>query len=280
MLALLIDSRHKWWFVATLALGALAVWLHGFLGRHVSGGLRGGSAVGLWYGIVGSLLMLFAGALAAHRRLPVRRWIGSRQTWLRAHIWIGLLSVVVILCHGNYALGGPLTVALWIVLGITILSGVFGLLLQAILPRLITTHIYAEGPFEQIPHLCDLMCRDCDESIEAALGNKELTPLGAQELRNLHTRVRHFLHRDYDARSSLASPIEAEAIFAPVREHPDVKPLGETVDRLQRLCEERRQLAEQARLHRLLHVWLMIHIPITIALLVLGVVHAVMSVYW
>ena len=57
-------------------------------------------------------------------------------------------------------------------------------------------------------------------------------------------------------------------------------PLSHSIDRLERLCVERRQLGEQARLHFWLHVWLFLHIPITVVLLVLGTIHAVMSVYW
>jgi hypothetical protein len=54
----------------------------------------------------------------------------------------------------------------------------------------------------------------------------------------------------------------------------------EQVTELQRLCDERRQLAEQERLHRLLHGWLLVHIPLSAVLLVLGVAHAVMSLYY
>src|SRR5205823_14091579 len=77
VVALLIDSAHRRWIAVTLALAVVAVGLHGLLGLDTPGGLTGGSTVGLWYGLVGSALMIFAGLLSAHRRLPVRRWLGS-----------------------------------------------------------------------------------------------------------------------------------------------------------------------------------------------------------
>ena len=46
---------------------------------------------------------------------------------------------------------------------------------------------------------------------------------------------------------------------------------------LEGICEERRQLAVQKRLHLWLHTWLMVHVPISFALLVLTAVHAVLS---
>jgi hypothetical protein len=46
---------------------------------------------------------------------------------------------------------------------------------------------------------------------------------------------------------------------------------------LEGICEERRQLALQKKLHLWLHTWLMVHVPLSFALLVLTAVHAVLS---
>jgi hypothetical protein len=46
---------------------------------------------------------------------------------------------------------------------------------------------------------------------------------------------------------------------------------------LESICEEARQLERQEKLHHLLHGWLLIHIPLSYALLLLSAVHAVMT---
>jgi hypothetical protein len=46
---------------------------------------------------------------------------------------------------------------------------------------------------------------------------------------------------------------------------------------LEGICEERRQLMLQKKLHLWLHMWLMVHVPLSFALLVLTAVHAVLS---
>ena len=46
---------------------------------------------------------------------------------------------------------------------------------------------------------------------------------------------------------------------------------------LEGICEERRQLMVQRKLHLWLHTWLMVHVPLSFALLVLTAVHAVLS---
>jgi hypothetical protein len=283
---LLLDSTQRLWFRGTLALAVLAVALRIFLGWDVPGGLTGGTAAGLWYGVLGALLMILAGLLSAHRRLsavrslPLRRWIGSRQTWMRIHLWLGTLSVVFILCHSGWHLGGPLEIALWIVLAVTILSGFVGLAVQNILPTLITARISAEAPYEQIPHLCDAMRRTADEAVEQALLHSPGEPSTRKELQALYDRVRPFLLPHFDRSSPLADPVRAASLFGAVRSLPGMDAHAGLLSRLQGMCDERRQLGEQARLHLWLHLWLLAHIPITVALLVLGVAHAVTAVYW
>lgn len=46
---------------------------------------------------------------------------------------------------------------------------------------------------------------------------------------------------------------------------------------LEDMCEERRQLGVQRKLHLWLHTWLMVHVPLSFALLALTAVHAVLS---
>lgn len=50
-----------------------------------------------------------------------------------------------------------------------------------------------------------------------------------------------------------------------------------TLSDLEDICDEARQLARQEQLHRWLHGWLLIHIPLSLALILLGSVHALMA---
>jgi len=46
---------------------------------------------------------------------------------------------------------------------------------------------------------------------------------------------------------------------------------------LENVCEEERQLLCQERMHRVLHGWLLIHVPLSFTLMALAVVHIIMS---
>jgi hypothetical protein len=279
----LLDHRHKPWIVATGIVAVAATALYVWLDSRSLNPLRGGSTVGLWYGIIGSALMIFAGLLSALRKVPAWWWIGSRQAWLRGHIWLGLLSVVFIACHAHARFGGGFVErALWIVLAAVIGSGIFGLVIQQFLPRWLAQRCADEAPYEQIPYLCRILRGKADAAVD------EVAPLPADEgtfgseLRVFHERhVRPFLAVPMPRASVLREEQRAASVFDGLRKRLDLSGAGATVlaatDRLEELCRDRRQLAEQERLHHWLHGWLLMHIPLSVALLVLGVAHAVMS---
>ena len=49
---------------------------------------------------------------------------------------------------------------------------------------------------------------------------------------------------------------------------------------LESICEEERQLNRQRKLYLLMHTWLVIHVPLSVALVVLGGVHAVVALLY
>jgi hypothetical protein len=91
--------------------------------------------------------------------------------------------------------------------------------------------------------------------------------------------VRPYLAPSAHGRSPLAGLTSAANLFAQWR---TVMPAGlhGALQELEALCGERRALAAQARLHHWLHLWLHLHVPLTLVLAVLGVLHVVMSLYY
>jgi hypothetical protein len=273
-------------------LAAAALALYWWLSARTPGGLSGGSIAGLWYGIIGSALMIYAGLLSALRKVPAWWWIGSRKVWLRGHIWLGLLSGVFILCHSGFHWGGLLERILWVVFALTLLTGIFGLFLQQFLPRAMTMRIASEGPYEQIPHLCKIMARRADRlmasawevDVKGTVMNIAASQMGigakVQLQEFYESQVLPFLSGPYRRSALLAKPLQAENAFARLKLLPGLTEVKGQIEELELLCDERRQLAEQERLHHVLHGWLLFHVPLSVALLVLGVAHAVVSIYY
>lgn len=279
---MLIDSAHSFWIRVTLVIGLAALGLYALVYWLTPGGLTGGSLVGLGYGLAGTALLIGAGLLSAHRHLPRWwYWLGPRKLWLRAHIWLGLLAGVLILCHSGFRWGGPLEVLLWIILLIVLGTGVLGLALQQVLPRMLTTRITAEAPYEQIPHLCDVLCQKADALIEKTRQDKLVDAALREGLVSFHeSTIRPYLAHERRQRAEMDDRERASVLFGHVRKLPGAAAVESVLADLESYCDERRSYAEQERLHLLLHGWLLVHVPLSVSLLVLGLAHAIVSLWY
>ncbi|MGD0403204.1 MAG: hypothetical protein ABSB66_08405 [Candidatus Acidiferrales bacterium] len=292
-----IDRTHQKWLAASLIIFSVATAVYAVYATHSPAGPSGGSPVGLAFGIVGSAFMLFAGLLAARKKLPVWR-LGRAQTWMRGHLWLGLLSLPLILFHGGFRFGGPLTSVLMVLLIIVVASGLFGAALQHYMPNVMTAEVSKETIFEQIDHVRAGLIAETDEMFAAAVGSGSspgtkqsarsavaigqtiaLAPEAALPLSAFYVNeMRPFLQKQKGGPQNqpLADATTARTVFAELRRllPPEAY---DTVKRFEEICDEERQLRRQARLHHWLHGWLMLHIPLSFALLLLGCVHAVMA---
>ena len=270
------------WIGATLTLGLVAFALYLYFCATTPGGLTGGSLVGMWYGIVGSGLMVYAGLLSALRKVPSWWWLGSRKVWLRGHIWLGLLSGLFLLCHSGFRWGGPLEVALWVVVILTLATGVLGLALAARRPAVCCGRASPARPPMSRSRTCATSCATRPMRRSAGiLADQSLSPVARQNVEQFHQeKLRPFLHSRYDRSSPLASPLQAELIFARLRKLADEGPIQQQLSQLESFCDERRQWGQQERYHFWLHSWLLVHVPLSVLVLVLGTAHVVASLYY
>jgi hypothetical protein len=112
----------------------------------------GGTPVGLWFGAISLAIFIFAILLSLRKKIPLWR-VGTVQRWLRAHIWLTVLTIPLVILHSGFRLGGPMTTFLMVLYAIVMVSGFYGLFLQHIVPRLMKERLPAETVFEQIPHI-------------------------------------------------------------------------------------------------------------------------------
>ena len=165
---MLIDRRHWGWGLSSLAALAAATVVY-WLTLYGRPGSVGGTVPGLAFGVIGLGLMIAAALLSARRQARTRR-LGSAKAWLKAHIWLGLLSVPMVWFHSGRRLGGPLETALWVLFAIVIVSGLFGLVLQNVLPRLLTARVPLETFVEQMPYLAQRKQFLLDKSVAEICG--------------------------------------------------------------------------------------------------------------
>jgi len=88
--------------------------------------------------------------------------------------------------------------------------------------------------------------------------------------------MRPYLEQAGGKGCSLAERETSSATFDNLRTLlPDV--LHRLVNDLESICEEKRELDHQVKLHRVLHSWLFVHVPLSFALLLMAMVHAIVA---
>jgi hypothetical protein len=288
----LIDRSHKPWAVGSALVLVLAVIV--YLPYSVGDvPPAGGSVPGLVYGIAGFGAMAIVTLLSLRKKFPIWR-IGRTQSWMRAHLWLGALSLPLILLHAGFLFGYGLTSALMWLFVVVYASGVFGAYLQHTLPRRIMRAVPMETIYDEIGHVREQLLDEADNVVAEASGKLQVAVpvaasganalasvmrIGADDtapLREFYTReMRPFLQAPSRSHP-LADQTSAVALFGKLR--PLVQPaLSAAITDLESLCEEERQLLRQERMHGLLHGWLIVHVPLSFALMALAVVHIVMA---
>lgn len=303
---MLIDHTHRRWFFGSAAGLAIATATYVPYALQAPQGPRGGSSLGLTYGVIGFLFMLFAGLLGLRKKFPIWR-VGRAQSWMRGHLWLGLLSFPLILFHGGFHFGGTLTrMLMWLFLFVWV-SGILGAALQHLMPRLQTAQLPMETIYEQIDRVRGQLVEEARELVEetcsalegevshaserqratsasagtqggltVASGLQANQQVSAQLRQFLENELRPYLDRAGAQSMTLDNPAQAQRLFQQFRVLLPPE-LHSNLDDLENICEEKRQLDKQGRLHKILHGWLLVHIPLSYALLLLGAVHAVVA---
>ena len=260
-----IDRTHRPWLAGTIVAFLAATIVYVAYALQTPGGPRGGTAIGLGFGIAGYALMLFEGLLGVRKKVPVWR-LGRAQTWMRGHLWLGVLTLPLIIFHAGFAYRGALTAVLMVLLVIVVVSGILGAVLQHYLPRMITTRVPMETIYEEIPHVRAQLREEAEQlvgtlAVEAEHDEKV-------RFREIYaSSIRPYL----EAPETAASPLFPSLRRAtPEAFHP-------ALEDLENICEEECQLSRQRRLYHWLHAWLLVHVPLSIALLLLGGINAVMA---
>jgi hypothetical protein len=163
------NSKHVPWIVfvclATIAACVLYVgnfhparlpgWIHlpsSLIQTRTEHHTVGGTPLGLWFGSISLAIFVFAALLSLRKKIPLWR-VGTVQRWLRAHIWLTILTIPLVILHSGFRFGGGMTTFLMVLYGIVMVSGFYGLFLQHVMPRLMKERLPAETVFEQIPHI-------------------------------------------------------------------------------------------------------------------------------
>jgi hypothetical protein len=240
---------------------------------------HGGSPLGFGYGVAAAALVLLLAAFGLRKR-AYRSRLGSLESWLHSHVWLGVVVAVVALLHTGLRFEDRVAVAALLVLLAVVGSGLVGAWLYQVVPRRLTA-VESDGEIEEtgaeLTRLSGSMAR--------------LASGRSADLRRIHQAlVAETRPRRWAGWRLVFSPAAGraarggggarwESLLGRVAE--------EERDELRRLLvlarehrELHRGLLRQQRLRNLLDAWLFVHVPLTFALLVLLGAHVAAALYW
>ena len=291
-----IDATHRPWLYVTLGAIALSAVVYVPYARSVTPG--GGTGIGLTFGVIALALMVFAALLSVRKRFPVIR-IGRARLWLKAHLWLGFLALPMVLFHAAFHARGLLAIVLMTLTIIVVASGVFGAYLQHTLPSKMFCDVAYETIYDQVPVIRGQLVAESEvhhtnvtEMLAPARGAGATVVLTMLTVPELGEEVAAFSHfYETEVRSYLQSerPLARRlALYDRNRSAQEFdnyrklfpKTAWEPITALEEVVEEKRQLDQQVHLHHLLHSWLLCHLPLSAALLLLGFIHAVVALHY
>jgi len=313
--------RHKAWMVLVVVatVCALGCWLLEYKNRSTLPG--GSSRSGFAFGVIGGLIIIFESLLGVRKALRGWRlgrtrgwmiahiWLGLLSVpllFMHSGIMFGgtlstILSLVFLTVIGSGIWG------LWFQhwYPMRIYQEVPGETIVAQIPQVMRQHL--DEVRDLVEEQCESLKREeavtPEERMSKSMfmsmpdlsfssGNiqgKTVTTIPRSEKVISGTRaIRQFFESDIApyleygrrSKSKLANPAQAERMF---RELENVTPTeAQGINKiLKDLCSLRRQLDAQESIYNWLHMWLCVHLPLTIVLLVLMVVHIIYALrYW
>lgn len=303
-------------FVSALWYAGVAV---GLVSRQAGPALlgytSGSSTLGYYCGVGGFAIIVFEMLLWPRKklrgyRLPPRLNLSSRRTWICLlslpltmfttrtwmwlHIWLGLACLPLAILHSGFAYGGLLTGVVMILFLLVIASGAWGLVMQQLIPQRLLEDIPGETIATERFHVVHQMLdeasaivdrlrgvSDVDEGDGAvAVQTRPATQRLGQIVSFFDQQIKPYLDAEKPEGFGLNSRSTSQQRFAELRR--DARgDIANALNRLEAICETRRQLDRQYNLYWWLHSWLCVHLPLSIALFVLLSLHVVYALkFW
>lgn len=246
-----------------------------YLANMVWGVLEPGSIWGLGYGIAAAVL--FIGALLYGMRRKAIRVNRFQRAWyyLQFHVYGGSLFLILVLMHINFTVPkGVLTWWLWALSIWIVCTGLLGSGLQKWIPTILNSSLSTEVNFNRIPELiaslekrAEKLAGQSGQKVNDLFEQSVASKLKEPQFRWIFfVDVAGTIRRDLMAFSHLGKYLDAA----------DKKQL----DEMEAIYKTKLEIDAHYTLQKTLRSWLMLHIPVSILIFMLLVIHVLTVVYY
>jgi len=233
----------------------------------------GGSVEGLLYGVAGTGLIVILMYLG-HRKRSYASGTGTLQGWVSAHVYLGLLTLLLIPMHAGFRFGWDVHTLAFVLLAVVVLSGVVGLFLYQSIPGRLTRYEAGQQADKIDPEIARLL-----SDMRALMKGKSdvLVQIYKAELAASQNRAPKgwsLLLKGLggDLLSARSADLAKKVATIPSSDQATFQILSQL---LLKKTQLEVNLLHQMRLRNALQAWLYVHVPVSIAMVFAVGVHLI-----
>ncbi len=214
---------------------------------------------GVWghgVGLVSTTFMLANFLYALRKRWTRLKGKASIRTWLSFHMFVGIMSPLVIAFHAAFLLNNKLAIATWVALTIVVGTGIFGRFLFSIFPA-------QAGKLLALAEVRDQMAaaeRKMKKEIQRTKNAHEVTRIfDLTQMAPLEKNLLEALRKKSESHARMEQGLEkARAYFD------DAAAFDRFKESAEKIAWAKRQSAFYAAMTRIFRLWLVVHVVISI----------------
>ncbi|MBT3984330.1 MAG: hypothetical protein HOE90_23445 [Bacteriovoracaceae bacterium] len=238
----------------------------GIIASDVSPSTRSGKWVSLYLGWIGSSFLLALLLYSLRRRVSVFKSLGAIKTHLDFHIFCGFMGTVLIVFHANFKVGGLVAIPFWTMM-ISFVSGIIGRFLMGQLSvkkeDLEKECLMIESELEQYPSVISEFVNSKKQFIQEYIGGQTASIYNEVSITKVFYNT--FLGDFY-------LHMKLNRVLSDLPK--------DVAGKLKLYSLANRKLAFYAPTKKILSYWHSFHLPFSIVMYVLAILHIVSSLFF
>ena len=256
---LLYRSLRFMWLAITLVFVCILLYvLHSPLGEP-----SGNSWLGYTLGCISAALVIWLAWFGIRKRQYALSTT-KLKVWLSAHIYFGLALVVIATLHSGFQIGWNIHSVAYVLMLLTVISGIFGIYIYARYPKLMTKNRAGLSMEEMMGQISEL--------------DQQLLEEGQRLPEEINTALLKAARETYIG-GNILEKISPKRIVCPTTEarnlietkFADMSLSDQRISKVIKLLAKKTKLLRRARrdvqIKVILRIWLFFHIPLAVGLL-------------
>lgn len=283
-------QRRYLWLALLLCAGSIVAYMF----DDPQEPANGGTMLGYILGTLGALLILLLTWFGVRKR-RYRSRAGTVQGWLSAHVYLGLVLPLIALLHAGFQLGFNIHSLTFVLLLLVVFSGIYGVYVYMKYPDRVSVNRGSASRPELFAQLQEIDSRsgriaaglpaEFAALVQSGIARTQLGNTLWSRIRNRDNSTISLPNQDQGVAVSNAGQEAALDWLADAQSRASDAEVASRIGELSALLRNKRkllrQIREDLRLQATMELWLYLHVPLSIGLLVALIIHIVtVFVYW